>query len=141
MADTAVFQVNMRELRDLYGAVRIANPQIAGEIRGALRKGGEAVKLDASRRAWSSSSRIPGTLKVRTNGFNVSVIAGGSGAPHAAAFEHLGRPGTFRHPVYGNRRVWVSQQAHPFLGPAFEAKQETLIREVIHAVDVIFARL
>lgn len=141
MADTAVLQINMRELRDLYGAVRKARPDIAVEIRGALRKGGEAVKVAAGRRISPFSTRIPESLKVRTNGFNVSVIAGGDGAPHAAPFENEGSAGQFRHPVFGNRRNWVSQMAHPFLLPAFEAKQDLLLREVMHAVDVVFDKL
>ena len=47
-----------------------------------------------------------------------------------AALEHHGDPGTFRHPVFGLRSVWVSQKAQPFLHPALR-ESESEVRAVI----------
>jgi len=140
MADTAVFQMNLRELSEFSKAVRQASPAVARGFKAELRKGGNMVAM-AARVGSSWSSRIPGSIKVRTSGFSVSVIAGGANAPHAAPYEHDGVPGSFRHPVFGNREVWVPQKARPFLRPAFEAEQPAIVRGVINALDYVFDHL
>lgn len=140
MGDTAVFQMNLRDLNEFAKAVRTASPEVAKGFKSELRKGGNMVKTEAMiGSSWSS--RIPGTIKVRTSGFSVSVMAGGPGAPHAAPFENRGVAGNFRHPVFGNRSVWVAQKARPFLQPAFEAQQPAILRGVINALDYVFDHL
>jgi hypothetical protein len=55
---------------------------------------------------------------------NTVVVRAGNAktAPHAAAYEHAGASGSFRHPVFGNgdraSSAWVDEPARPFLHPA-----------------------
>lgn len=140
MADNAAIRIDLSQLRDLATAIKRAQPEVAKEIGVELKKAGEVVAVEARAIASASSTRIPGTIKVRKSGFTITVQAGGGDAPHAAPFEHDGTPGKFRHPVFGNRENWVSQSAHPFLGPAFMSRQESLILGVIRALDVVFAK-
>lgn len=107
-------------------------------LRPKLRIAGQVVADEAkARSAWSA--RIPRAISVRTSFTKtrpgVSVVVPRKKAPHGRPYEHGGRPGSFRHPVYGNRRVWVSQVARPFLAPALEAKGDTAGRLITEAVD------
>ena len=120
--------------------MRRAAPEVAKDLKGSLRRAGEIVAADARSRA-GFSSRIPGTVKVRVSGPSVSVVAGGSGAPGAAPLENRGRSGTFRHPVFGNRDVWVAQEAHPFLVPAADAQMGRIVAAVEQAVDDALRRI
>ena len=52
----------------------------------------------------------------------------------AAAFEHKGVPGNFRHPLFGNRAYWYEQRAHPYLRPAAEMLAPKVADEVLDAV-------
>jgi hypothetical protein len=108
-------------------------------VRPKIRKAGEIVAGDAKQRAdWSS--RIPGTVRVRTSfqadREKVQVVAGGAGAPHARPYEGIATQGdSFRHPVHGNREVWVSQDKRPFIFPAAEAKGEEVTGLIRAALD------
>jgi hypothetical protein len=120
MADEDFAAIIARDMRNLPEETRKA-------VRPKLVKAGQLVSADAKRRA-SWSSRIPGTVRVRTsfqeNRENVKVLAGGPGAPHARPYEGLSVMGdVFRHPVYGNKENWVSQETRPYLFPAAEANQ------------------
>lgn len=112
-------------------------------IRPALRAGGEFVAREAMVNA-SWSTRIPGSIKVevsfRSERESVRVVAGGTNAPHARPFEHLGEPGTFRHRVHG-RDVWVAQAARPFLFPAGESAEPVATASIRQALDDVGASL
>jgi bacteriophage HK97-gp10 putative tail-component len=95
-----------------------ANGDALKLFRTAAKAGGDKVASKARATISGVSQRIADSIKVYANNKGVQVRAGGAKAPHAAAFENLGKEGTFRHPVFGNRQVWVSQEAHPFLLPA-----------------------
>lgn len=107
-------------------------------LRPKLREAGKIVAADAKLRA-SWSTRIPRAISVRTSFTKtrpgVSVIVDRKKAPHGRPYEHGGGPGTFRHPVFGNREIWVSQRARPFLEPALEAKGNEAGRRITDAVD------
>lgn len=136
-----LFTVNVDGLRTLSANIRRSSPQLARRLRTGLRKGGELVATDA--RAFSSwSSRIPKSIRVESRGSRVDVVAGDEDAPHAAPFEHLGFPGQFRHPVFGNREVWVSQAARPFLTPAARVNgsrvADLVLAEITSVLDEAF---
>lgn len=131
--------LDVSELKDLARDVRRVSPALAKEFLKDLGRSGEIVAQKARSNA-SFSTRIPGTVKVRRRGVSVRVQAGGDKAPHAAAFEHGGKTGQFRHPVFGDRNTWASQPAHPFLRPAFEDQLVPLERSIIGDVDATFAR-
>jgi hypothetical protein len=87
----------------------------------------------------SWSSRIPGAITVgvsssrRFPGAQIKVSK--DKAPHARLYEYPGRGGSFRHPVYGNREVWVDQQGRPFIRPAVRAKGGEFVKAADRAVD------
>jgi hypothetical protein len=98
---------------------------------------GPVAQQAKSNASWSS--RIPGAITVgvsssrRYPGAQIKVSK--EKAPHARLFEWPGRGGSFRHPVYGNREVWVSQQGRPFIRPAVRAKGGEFIKACDRAVD------
>jgi hypothetical protein len=93
------------------------------ELRPALRKAAQPILTDAKRRA-SWSSRIPAAISVRQSlgqrNPGVRLVVDAGRAPHARPLE-LGssRNGqSVRHPVFGNREVWVQQRTRRFFFPA-----------------------
>ena len=123
-----------RELATLARSLRRASPEAWKAYRLAVREMAQIVAEDAKSRA-SFSTRIPDTIKVRVLASgNVEIVAGGPNAPDAAPLENKGQAGTFRHPVFGNREVWVSQPARPFLAPALDAHREQVAKAIEDAV-------
>lgn len=131
--------VDARELTQLYRDLDAADKDIARDFLADVKKGGEAVRSDASSAASAFSKRIPGTIRLVSAGgrgkVRVAIRAGGKGAPNAAPLENLGKSGTFRHPVFGNRRNWVEQEAHPFLLPALRKNLDKVAASVADSVD------
>lgn len=112
--------------------------ELKRELRPGLRAAGKVVADDAKARA-SWSTKIPRAIKVSVtfagSRQGVSVIVNKNKAPSGRPFEHGGRDGTFRHPVFGNREVWVSQKARPFLAPALQAKGDEAAKQIEQVVD------
>lgn len=101
--------------------------EVRRELTPVLKQAGDAAAADArGRAAWSS--RIPGAIRVvvryggRRPGVALRVSA--RRAPHARPFEGLGRPGTFRHPGWGDREHWYAQARRPFGWPAVLARRD-----------------
>ena len=94
-------------------------PRLEEEEAVAFTEIGKVVVAKAQGKAgWSSN--IPQTIHSYPRGLSVTLIAG-EGESHpgeAAAYEHKGVGGSFRHPVYGNRKAWVTAQARPFMLPS-----------------------
>jgi hypothetical protein len=111
-------------------------PELRRHLRPAMRKAARPILADAKRRA-SWSSRIPGAISIRTSmsqrNPGVRLVVDAAKAPHARPFEGT-RGGQFRHPVWGNREVWVSQRARPFFFPAVYAHRDDVAREANSAV-------
>ena len=109
-----------RDLKDL-------GPGVKKELDDEIKTIAGHILSDAKARAgWSS--RIPGSLAVSVTTTRVGVKASKRKAPHARAFEGVRRAGfgsspSFRHPVYGNRGVWVTQTTRPFMAPAIRENQ------------------
>lgn len=107
-------------------------PAVQRNLRPALQRAVQpAAQRVRSNASWSS--RIPRATKVstsfgRTPGVTIRIDA--KAAPGARPIEHDGQPGTFRHPVYGNREVWRDQPARPFFYRAIEATADQ-IRDAI----------
>lgn len=105
-------------------ALRKAKPEVAKLLRMRLRTAGKLVADDAKVRASEHSQSIPPSIKIRTSGMMVAVIAGGEGVPLAGLYELGNKPNrrndptSFRHPLFGNKNIWYSQQAYPFLAAA-----------------------
>lgn len=106
-------------------------------VRPAIHRAGSDI-LHAARTNASWSTRIPAAtrLSVRfSRNPGVDVITDTSRAPHAPYYENGGRPGRFRHPLFGDRSHWYSQRARPFLGPAMDAKAGDAVAAIGDAVD------
>lgn len=135
-----MLDVDTRAFGRFARALKQTEPELAKGLRTALRAAGELVASDARERA-SYSRRIPGSIRVRTTGLTVSVVAGGAKAPNAGPLEHGGREGTFRHPVFGNRGVWVDQPGRPFLHPALYARRAVAVSAVEAALTGVLHKL
>jgi HK97 gp10 family phage protein len=111
------------------------------KLRPGLREAGQIVR-DRARLNASWSKRIPAATRVSV-GFSkrnpgVAVQVNKNRAPHARPFEHDGRAGTFRHPVFGHRdRRWVPQKARPFLAKALEEEAPAAERKIADVVDKV----
>jgi HK97 gp10 family phage protein len=136
---TSNFVVDATGLRALAADLRTVSPELYTAFRARTKAAGMLVAAEAKRRS-SWSTRIPGSIKVSiTNlGTGIKVTANGAKAPDAAPYENKGQSGNFRHPVFGNTDVWVSQKARPFLAPAAEAKAEEVTEAFAEAVDDAF---
>ena len=126
--------VDSRELRQLTKDFKDWKPDKA--LKRMLRGAGELIAVDAKANISPYSKSIPSTIKVRISKTRVSVVAGGQGVAIGGLFE-LGnkgrgksraasRAGRFRHPVFGNREVWVNQDMHPYLLRAAETNKTRL---------------
>lgn len=117
--------------------LRKVAPELAKELNKELKAAAQIIVTEAKAEAqWSS--RIPALIKVERRGLSVKIVAGAGQRPHeseAHAFEHGGLPGKFRHPVGGNRENWVSQDARPFIAPAFLARIDPAMNRIVAAID------
>lgn len=99
--------------------------------------GGLIVRAASANASWSS--RIPASLTVQTRFAGrrpgVYVVARGAVAPHARPYEGITGARTFRHPVFGDREVWVAQACRPFLAPAVTAVQGQVVAAIGDAVQ------
>lgn len=154
------------QLSQLARDLASAAPEAWAACRVGLRAAGNVVAVDARERA-SFSTRIPGSIKVRTLRGNVKLIAGGESAPNAAPIENKGK-GFVRHPVFipesqmGQYRVghalapsradhpgwgpdypFTSKNSRPaFLAPALDAHREEVLTLIEKSVtDAVHAAI
>lgn len=116
----------LRDLKRLEPEVRKTLIKEFKELLGPLQA---AAKSNAG---WSS--RIPGAIAKSVTTKKVGLRVRGAKAPHGRPFEGI-TGATFRHPVFGNREVWVSQAARPFLKPAVDAHKDEFLEAAGEAVD------
>lgn len=138
MADTIT--VNTSQVTALRGRMAAAGSSMPADIGTGLRAAGQIVATAAKGLA-SWSSRIPATITVQPGQNEVTVWAGGSSAPHAAPYEGIAGNATFRHPAYGNRNVWVTQETRPYLVPGLNNSSDQIVAEIGKALDHVIARI
>jgi hypothetical protein len=120
--------VDTKELRALTRSLRDFKP--SKEMHKALRVAGQLIADDAKALIEPHSKTVGPSIRVRVSKTKISVVAGGENVPMAGLLE-LGnkgrgksqaasRRGSFRHPVFGDRSVWVNQPTHSYLLPAAE---------------------
>lgn len=136
------FGVGVQSLNQLSRDLRAAaDKELRKGLRFALKRAAEHVRVRAASN-FSWSTRIPATLKVTASDRSAKVKAGGKNAPHAAAFEHHGQEGMFRHPVFarGDRAgwTWVNQSSRPGLVPALRSEADKVLDEVVKGIDEAF---
>lgn len=129
------------EVRDLIADLRQleGGKEIISALRRNLRAAAAPIKAQVQANA-SWSTRIPAAVAIgtafgakRTAGIFIRVNA--KKAPHARPLENGGRAGTFRHPVFGNPQVWVSQPARPFFFGQAAQNIPQVERAAAEAVD------
>lgn len=133
-------KVEYSAVSDLVKAYGRLPESLRKEIRPQLRAGAQHIVTDMKQRA-SYSRRIPRAIRMtiafggKRTGVNIRVSA--KQAPHARVLEqgNDGRRSThFRHPVFGNRDVWVSQPRRPFFFPAIAAGRKQVRKNISDAV-------
>lgn len=135
---TALYEVGKRLNKvdkDVYKAIQVRLRELA-------------LLLEETAKAEAPDSVKP-TIIGNVRGMHIKVIAGpeeytnkGHLGGQASAVEHKGRPGKFKHPVFGSKTTpKVYQEAHPFLAKALERQHATIIKVVEEAVMQGFRRL
>lgn len=105
-----------REVRRFFKDFKEMPKEVQRQARPMLRATAKE-PLQRVRRNASWSTRIPNATRVglsfgkRFQGVRITVNK--RAAPHARPFENKGKPGKFRHRVFG-QNVWVSETARPF---------------------------
>ena len=160
---SASVYIDTRELKKLAADMLKVNKVARAEMLKSLKAAGEIVAADARTRA-SYSRRIPGSIKVRRRGVDVSITAGGEKAPNAAPIENKGkgfvrhpvfipeedmaqyqsgnanRPNKADHPTWGPDYPFTSKKSRPaFLVPAIESKAEEVVMAIEEAQRVALA--
>lgn len=110
--------------------LRKAAPKVRKQMMKAVKDGVKQSVVPGAQRNASWSSRIPKSIGVSVTAREVKVRTRPAKAPHAGIMEFGGR-----HPVFGNRAVWVNQPARPFLGPAVEQHKGTITKLVAKETD------
>lgn len=109
---------------------------LSRELRPALLRAAEPILRDAKGRA-SWSERIPAAIKLKLSLSQsrpgVRLVTDAAAAPHARPLEDANGAG-LRHPVFGNRDVWVQQRTRPFFFPAVKAGSAQVVAESTAAV-------
>lgn len=114
----------------LQKTLRQLAPQVQKDANKQIKIEADRIASDAKAFAvWSE--RIPGAISVTANSRGAGLKVSSRRAPHGRLFERgSGRGRSFRHPVFGNRDVWVSQQARPYLEPAIKQNQHWFLRSL-----------
>ncbi len=139
------FGIDLSNLKTFAEQLKKLEPRLARRLRDNLAEAGETVAERARGLAAEHSTSIPPTIKTRVRGVNVYVSAGSAAVPLAGLYEvgnASGRrvrsgSGTFRHPVFGNKDVWVDQPGFPFLRRALEEVEPLLVERVRFGVDSV----
>lgn len=126
-------------LRAALGELGNVPNEVRRELRANIADAGRVVLRDAQDEA-SWSTRIPGAMRMqaRTSGHRIGVFirVDATKAPHARPYEGLSdRRSTFRHPVFGDRDTWVSQEQRPFLAPSAARGRAGLQQAAIDAIQ------
>jgi len=131
IAQFSLFVEQLRSVpKESKKAVRKAIVAATADIRGEM----------ARRASWST--RIPGAIGVRTqfSSAQVQIRVNQARAPHARPYEGLSSGSSFRHPVFGNRNVWVAERARPFFFPAIDGNRDRVRDAVERAIIESFPR-
>ncbi len=138
MADFFCDASDMRALsRELLRADKASQAAFYGSLEAA----GHLVEAKAAENL-SGYPSLRGTGRVVRRGVSVRISFGDGNDSFARPLEHRGRPGKFRHPVWGHKdRKWADQEAHPFLIPAAHEVEPAVIATVDHAIEKAFTQL
>lgn len=135
----AVISVDADDFRNFQRTLKKMDKDISRELNKQLRKVIASTIVPAARSNASWSSRIPAAIKPSVGTRNIGARVASKQAPHGRAYEGLQKGlrnnSHFRHPVFGNRNVWVSQATRPFLAPAFESNAAEATKAAEEAIS------
>jgi hypothetical protein len=137
--------LDTRDFNKMAKGLREAKPELAKELKKALRAAGEITAAEARLVSSEHSRTIPATVKTSVRGTRVEVRAGGPAVPIAGLYEYGNRAkasgNTFRHPVFGDRTNWVEQKRYPFMRPAVERTRRAAEAEMLKALDAVSRKM
>ena len=120
--------------RNLQRSLKQVAPEIQKQLRKEMR--GIAGNVAASAKSHASwSSRIPGAIGITVTTTSIGVKANRRKAPHARSYEGILGGGSFRHPLWGNREHWFTEQTRPFLAPAVQENKREFFQAAGAAVE------
>ena len=140
MAD-AVASIDARELKRLAADLRKVAPEVRKQLPKRMRQAAEPIRQEAEARKPASDFRVGVRFKASgRDGATVKIVATSRKRPELPGLLERGNAGSrnpsrFRHPVFGDRDVWVEQATRPFLAPALHDKREEAIRNIAEIVD------
>jgi len=138
VADAAVVGgIDPVSFRRLQKDLKRLEPEVRKAFNREMKTLAGGIATDAKRNA-SWSTRIPSSIRVSATSTRVGVRAKRTLAPHARPYEGFGRGdsrrSSFRHKVFGNPGVWVSEPTRPFMAPAARAHQKEFEKDAKVAV-------
>src|SRR5947209_9269435 len=122
-----------RDMRRAAGVVRRETDRTIATV-------GATITAEAKAKAAEHSKSIAPTIRLAVVPGAALIRAGDEATPIAALYE-LGNAKskrtaeTFRHPVWGNRDVWVAQPKHPFLAPALAVNRREITKQMERTWD------
>ena len=139
-----MIHIDSVEVRTFADRLRATPPHMQREMRKRVTAAASTF-VRSLQSAYSWSSRIPGAVRTRV-GFGprssgVLVFVDSGQAPHARPLEFPNRGIFNRHPVMGNREVWVNQPARPTFMRTIDANEPQVVGQVEMAVRDVFSRL
>ena len=138
------FTIDVTDLKTLARDLRKIQPELAKELRVGLKQVAEPVRATAELLVGAVTKKAAGPIVTRTSGVTVKVV-NKSTHPLAGLFEYgnKGQRGaaTFRHPVFGNTDVWVTQKTHPYLSRALAIRQDQVVRGFVDLVGRVLEKV
>lgn len=135
-------KANTDGLKELALKFRAADPAVKKAYREELKEIAKTVADDARERIADKSPPTAAAIKVGARGANKVTISAGK-RKIASLLEGDGHPGEWRHPLFGDREHWYTEERHPYLWPAWEANKQTVsdrmgraIHDAMESVDL-----
>lgn len=133
-------------LSDLARDLKTADPLLLKELRTGIKKAAEPARRQVQQNATAVSNRIaaavpPARVSFAKRGASVRIAVNAKKAPHARPIENKGKPGTFRHPLFGNRNRWIKQPAKPFFWAGIRQADPAISREMDRVIDEVTRKL
>jgi hypothetical protein len=126
-------------LDKLAAQFKAASRKARRDYRLGLKEAGQVVADAAREKIADESPRTAESLRVGARGTaGITITAGSKDLPIASLLEGDGRPGTFSHPLFGNRAHWYREATHPYIWPAYLEKkpevEKALLKYIADAI-------
>jgi hypothetical protein len=136
-----------RQLADLAKQLKAVDAEARKALPKRLREAAKPVADEANRLKPSKQIKIGTRVKLAgRNGASVKVIGTSPKNPALAGLLEAGNSGSrdttsFRHPVFGDKDVWVNQPTKPYLFPAGQNKKSQAQQAIAKVIDDIAATI